>query len=51
MNIFEIILTVKRFLLTNKQFYDTGEKIRIKTNKCFIFLDYNTFYNNYIKDC
>ena len=51
MNKFEIILEIKSFLLINKNiFYDTGEKIRIKTNKGFIFMDYNNFYLKYIKD-
>ena len=51
MNKFEIILEIKSFLLINKNiFYDTGEKIRIKTNKGFIFMDYNNFYLKYRKD-
>lgn len=54
MSNFQMILTVKKFLIINKNknmFYDTGEKIRIKTEKGFIFIDYNNFYLKYIKDC
>ena len=52
MSNFKMILEIKSFLLVNKNiFYDTGEKIRIKTEKGFIFMEYNNFYLKYIKDC